>query len=40
VMELVLESILNEKLKKVGEKVRHHHKVLKNHYEKQTNNND
>ena len=34
VVELLLESILNEKLKRVGEKVRHHHLILKQHYEK------
>jgi hypothetical protein len=38
VMELVLESILNEKLKLVGEKVRHHHSIMKQHYEKQLGN--
>jgi hypothetical protein len=35
IMELVLESILNEKLKLVGEKVRHHHSIMKQYYEKQ-----
>jgi hypothetical protein len=33
IMELIIESILNEKLKKVGDKVRHHHQVLQAHYE-------
>jgi ABC-type multidrug transport system fused ATPase/permease subunit len=37
IMELVLEAILNEKLKKVGDKVRHHHQVLRAHYEKKAN---
>jgi hypothetical protein len=34
IMELILESILNEKLKRVGHKVRLHHQVLQAHYEK------
>jgi hypothetical protein len=34
IMELLFEAILNEKLKKVGDKVRHHHQILQNHYEK------
>ena len=33
VMELLLEAIINEKLRKVGDKVRHHHQVLQQHYE-------
>ena len=33
IMELLLEAILNEKLKKVGDKVRHHHDILQKHYE-------
>lgn len=33
VMELVLDAILNEKLKKVGIKVRHHHAMLEKHYQ-------
>lgn len=32
VMELVLEAILNEKLRKVGDKVRTHHSVLEKYY--------
>lgn len=37
IMELLLEAILNEKLKKVGDKVRHHHQILQAHYEKKSN---
>jgi hypothetical protein len=37
IMELVLEAILNEKLKKVGDKVRHHHQILQSHYEQKAN---
>jgi hypothetical protein len=33
IFEFILESILNEKLKKVGEKVRAHHALLEKHYE-------
>lgn len=33
IMELLLEAIINEKLRKVGDKVRHHHQVLQQHYE-------
>jgi len=33
IIELLLEAILNEKLKKVGQKVRHHHEILQKHYE-------
>ena len=33
IMELLLEAILNEKLKKVGEKVRDHHRQLQSYYE-------
>lgn len=33
VMELVLDAILNEKLKKVGAKVRHHHAMLEKYYQ-------
>ncbi|GKY99806.1 hypothetical protein MPSEU_000934400 [Mayamaea pseudoterrestris] len=33
VFEFILETILNEKLKKVGDKVRAHHAVLEKHYE-------
>lgn len=33
VMELVLESILNEKLQKVGAKIREHHRVVQAYYE-------
>ena len=33
IVELLLEAILNEKMKKVGEKVRQQHKLLKRHYE-------
>jgi hypothetical protein len=36
IMELIIESILNEKLKKVGDKVRHHHQVFVAHYERRT----
>lgn len=36
-MELLLESILNEKLKRVGNKVRHHHQILNAYYEKTAN---
>ncbi|KAL7558521.1 hypothetical protein ACA910_008115 [Epithemia clementina (nom. ined.)] len=32
IMELVLEAILNEKLKKVGEKIRSHHRQLEQYY--------
>jgi TctA family transporter len=32
-MELILDAILQEKLKKVGERVRQHHKILKDYYE-------
>ena len=32
VMELILEAILNEKLRKVGDKVRQHHALLERHY--------
>ena len=38
IMELIVEAILNEKLRKVGEKVRHHHHVLQTYYEKKYNN--
>jgi hypothetical protein len=34
-MELVLDAILQDKLKKVGERVRHQHKMLKVYYESQ-----
>ena len=34
IMELIVDAILNEKLRKVGDKVRHHHQVLHTHYEK------
>ena len=34
-MEILLEAIINEKLRKVGDKVRHHHQVLQQHYEQQ-----
>jgi hypothetical protein len=34
-MELILDAILQEKLKKVGERVRQHHKILKDYYEHQ-----
>jgi hypothetical protein len=34
IMELIVETILNEKLRKIGEKVRHHHQVLHTYYEK------
>ena len=37
IMELIVEAILNEKLRKVGEKVRHHHHVLQTYYEKKYN---
>ena len=33
VFEFMLEAIMNEKLKKVGDKVRAHHAVLEKHYE-------
>lgn len=37
-IELLLDAILNEKLKKVGEKVRQQHILIKNYYEaKETN---
>ena len=39
IMELIVEAILNEKLRKVGDKVRHHHQVLHTYYEKKFNNN-
>lgn len=32
VMEMILEAILNEKLKKVGDKVRHHHSIMESYY--------
>lgn len=32
VIEMILDSILNEKLKKVGDKVRVHHEILEVHY--------
>ena len=32
VMELILEAILNEKLKKVGDKVRAHHDAVERYY--------
>jgi hypothetical protein len=34
IMELIVEAILNEKLRKVGDKVRHHHQLIHAHYEK------
>lgn len=37
IMELLLEAIINEKLKKVGDKVRHHHQILQKHYEQKAN---
>lgn len=33
-MEMILEAILNEKLRKVGDKVRAHHALLEKHYER------
>lgn len=33
IIELILEQILNEKLKKVGDKMRQHHRVLEQYYE-------
>jgi hypothetical protein len=33
ILEYILESILNDKLRKVGDKVRAHHKILEMHYE-------
>jgi hypothetical protein len=33
VMELVLESVLNDKLRRVGDKVRHHHAEMQKYYE-------
>jgi hypothetical protein len=36
IMELIIESILNEKLRKVGDKVRHHHQMLVSHYERKS----
>ena len=38
IMELIVEAILNEKLRKVGDKVRHHHHILHMHYEKKYSN--
>lgn len=32
VMEMVLEAVLNEKLKKIGEKIRTHHQHMEAHY--------
>ena len=32
IMEMLLEAILNEKLKKVGEKIRSHHRQLEDYY--------
>jgi hypothetical protein len=39
VMEMLLESILNEKLKKVGEKIRAHHRQMEKHYADKANEN-
>jgi hypothetical protein len=39
VMELVLEAVLNEKLRKVGDKVRHHHQEMQKYYEAKLNAN-
>eukprot|EP00977_Amphora_coffeiformis_P001165 scaffold244_cov172-Amphora_coffeaeformis.AAC.18 len=39
VMELVLEAVLNEKLKKVGEKIRSHHRQMEAYYGKKLENN-
>jgi len=36
-MEILLEAIINEKLKKVGDKVRHHHQILQKHYDQKAN---
>ena len=38
VMEMVLEAVLNEKLKKVGEKIRAHHRQMQAHYADKVNN--
>jgi hypothetical protein len=38
-MELVLETILNEKLKLIGEKIRIHHTFMKTYYENKYNKN-
>lgn len=32
IMELILEAVLAEKLKKVGERVRQHHEILERYY--------
>jgi hypothetical protein len=34
IIELLLDAILTEKLRKVGDKVRQHHQLLQNYYEK------
>ena len=38
IMEMILEAVLNEKLKKVGEKVRAHHQHLERYYSNSSNN--
>jgi hypothetical protein len=38
IMEMVLEAILNEKLQKVGDKVRAHHRVVQAYYEQKNKN--
>jgi len=38
VMEMVLEAVLNEKLKKVGEKIRSHHRQVEAYYNKKLEN--
>uniref|UniRef100_A0A7R9WYA4 J domain-containing protein n=1 Tax=Craspedostauros australis TaxID=1486917 RepID=A0A7R9WYA4_9STRA len=37
IMEMMLEAVVNEKLKKVGEKVRSHHLLLERYYEAKSN---
>ena len=39
IMEMILEAVLNEKLKKVGEKVRAHHQHLERYYSSNSSNN-
>jgi hypothetical protein len=38
VFEMILEAILNDKLKKVGDKIRAQHKIMERYYQQQGNN--
>ena len=38
VFEMILEAVLNDKLKKVGDKIRAQHKVMERYYQQQGNN--